>query len=206
MKLYYSAGACSLAPHIVLAELNFNYETEAVNLKEKTSASGDFRKINPKGSVPALKLDNGEYLTEGVAISTYLADLKGELIPKFGTPERMRYVEWMNFIATDIHKSFTPFWITGMLTTNEEAQKEIKNFYSNVLTNKFQFVSEKLGTNDYLMGKNFTVCDAYLFTVMSWAKHINFDLSKWNNITAWMARVYARPGVQKAMKEEGLLK
>lgn len=208
MKLYFSPGACSMAPHIVLNELNMVFEAEMVNMKDKTCSTGDFTKINPKGAVPVLRLENGEILTEGAVISSYLADLKGDstLIPKFGTLERVRLNEWMNFIATDFHKSFSPMWITGMISANPDAQNDIKKFYTDSIYKKVDYVSQKLGNHDYLMGKNFTVADAYLFTVLGWTKHLNMDLSKWSNITAWMSRVYARPAVQKTMKAEGLLK
>ena len=205
MKLYYAKGACSLAPHIVMAELNMVYELEAVEMKTKTCASGDFKKINPKGSVPALKMENGEILTEGAIIDQYLADQKNDstIFPKIGTIDRYRCMEWLNFIATDLHKSYSPFFVSSMLTP--ATATEIKGFYTNVLNSKLDYVSEKLGTNDYLMGKNFTAADAYLFTVLSWSKHVNFDLSKWTNIKSYLERVGTRPAVIKAMKEEGLL-
>jgi glutathione S-transferase len=205
MKLFYAKGACSLAPHIIMAELNMVYELESVDTKTKTCASGDFKKINPKGSVPALKMENGEILTEGAVIDQYLADQKNDstIFPKLGTIDRYRCMEWLNFIATDLHKSYTPFFMAGMMTPT--TAKEVNTIYTNILTSKVDYVSTKLGTNEYLMGKNFTLADAYLFTVLSWSKHIGFDLSKWSNITAYQERVGTRPAVIKAMKEEGLL-
>lgn len=208
MKLFYSPGACSLAPHIVMSELNMAYEIEAVDLRAKKTATGaDFKAINHKGSVPALKLDSGDVLTEGAVISQYLADQKeGQLFGKFGTMERVRVQEMLNFVATDLHKNFSPFWAVGMMTQSTEAQAEVVKFYKGVLSAKFAFVSEKLGTNDYITGNDFTIADAYLFTVMSWAKIKEVDYSQHTNLVNYMTRVASRPAVQKAMREEGLIK
>lgn len=207
MKLFYKAGACSLAPHIVLAELNMAYELEAVDLGSKTSVSGDFRKINPKGSIPALKMDNGEILTEGAVISQYIADQKpeGNLIPKMGTVDRYRCQEWLNFVATEIHKNFSPLFGVDRMFQTDSGKTECRAAFKANLNTKLAFVSEKLGTNDYLMGKDFNIADAYLFTCLNWSKLVGVDLSSWSNITGYMTRVATRPGVVKAMKEEGLL-
>ncbi len=207
MKLFYKAGACSLAPHIVMAELNMVYEIEAVDLATKQCASGDYRKINPKGSVPAIRMDNGEILSEGAVIGQYLADQKMDsgLIPKFGTLERYRCLELMNFIATDIHKTFSPLFSADRIIKNVEGKTEMKMFFVETLKSKVAMVSEKLGTNDYLMGKQFTIADAYLFTVLGWSKHVGLDLSAWTNVSSYMNRVSERPAVMKAMKEEGLI-
>ena len=211
MKLYYSPGACSLAPHIVMAELNMAYELEAVNTQTKMTDNGDnFLNINKKGAIPALKMDNGEILTEGAIISQYLCDsmeAPTTMCPKFGTLERVRMSEWMNFIATDIHKSFSPlFGVKFGTYTNDTTKNDITEFATKNLTNKMTFVSEKLGNNDFLTGKNFTIADAYLFTCLNWAKIVGFDYSNFSNITNFMNKVSERPAVMKAMKEEGLLK
>lgn len=209
MKLFYSPGACSLAPHIVMAELNMAYEIESVDLRAKKTATGaDFKTINVKGSVPALKLESGDVLTEGAVISQYLADQKPEstLFAKFGSFERYRMQEMLNFIATDLHKNFTPLWITGMISQSADAQNDVVAFYKGALSAKIGFVAEKLGNNDYIMGKDFTIVDAYLFTVMNWAKMKEIDYSKHTNLVNYMNRVATRPAVQKAMKEEGLIK
>lgn len=207
MKLYYKAGVCSLSPHIVMAELNLAYELEAVDLVTKQMASGDFRTVNPKGSVPALKMDNGEVLTEGSVIVQYLADQKPEsgLMPKFGTVERYRCLEWLNFIGTELHKNFSPLFAAGRLLKETETQNELKASYIGMLETKFSYVAEKLEGKKYLMGETFTVADAYLFTVLSWTKPLKMDLGKWPNLASFMARVAERPGVMKAMKEEGLI-
>jgi glutathione S-transferase len=208
MKLFYSTGACSLAPHIVLAELNMVYELEAVNLKDKTCASGDYNKINMKGAVPALKMDNGEILTEGAIISQYIADQKndGTLLPKFGTTERARTLEWMNFISTDVHKNFSPLFFAERLFATVDSQLEVKTVYKKILTDKFNFIAEKLGQNDYLMGNQFTIADAYMFTCLSWTKYVGLDLNNWSNLNTYVKRVSERPAVMRAMKEEGMIK
>jgi glutathione S-transferase len=209
MKLFYSAGACSLASHIVMAEMNMAYEIESVDLRTKVTATGaDFKTINIKGSVPAIKLESGDILTEGAVILQYLADQKPEtnLFAKFGSMERYRTQEMLNFISTDLHKNFGPLWMTPMICKTTEGQNDLTAFYKSVLTSKFAFVSEKLGTNDYIMGKDFTIADAYLFTVMNWAKMKEVDYSQFSNITNYMTRVASRPGVQKALREEGLIK
>lgn len=207
MKLFYSKGACSLAPHIALCELNMVYEVEAVDLKAKTCASGDYRKINPKGSVPALRMENGEILTEAQVILRYLADQKPEagLIPKFGTLERYRCEEWMNYISTEVHKSFTPLFATPLYVQSDAAKSELKTSLVKLLTTKIGFISEKMGTNEFLMGSKMTVADLYLFNVLSWGQYVNVDISQWSNIAGFMKRMMEQPSVQKAMKEEGII-
>ncbi len=208
MKLYYSSGTCALSPHIVLAELNMVYELEAVNLKDKTCASGDYRQINMKGSVPALKMDNGEVLTEGAIICQYLADQKndGTLLAKFGTSERFRTLEWMNFVGTEIHKNFSPLFFAERSYKSVETQNDVKNFAKSVLTDKLNFLAEKLGQNDFLTGSQFTIADAYMFTCLNWSKHVGLELSKWSNINSYMNRISERPAVMRAMKEQGMIK
>jgi glutathione S-transferase len=207
MKLFFKAGACSLASHIAMSEMNMVYELEAVDLQNKTCASGDFKLINPKGSVPALLMENGEVLTEGAVILQYLADQKIDsgLIPKVGTLDRYRCMEWLNFITSEIHKNFSPLFGADRIVKNVEGKTEMKMFYADALKSKISYVSEKLGTKSYLLGNEFTVADAYLFTTLGWSKVVGIELSHWPNIAAYMARVGERPAVIKAMKEEGLL-
>lgn len=207
MKLFYKAGACSLAAHIVMAELNMAYELEAVDLQNKTCASGDFYKINAKGSVPALLMDSGEVLTECAVISQYLADqsIESTLLPKLGTIDRYRCLEWMNYIATDIHKNFGPFFSLDRMMKNTEGKNEFKTSAMELLKNKVAHVSEKLAANDYLLGKEFTIADAYLFTCLGWGKYIGLDIGQWPNLAAYSQRVSQRPAVLRALKEEGLL-
>lgn len=206
MKLFYKAGACSLAPHIVMAELNMVYEVEAVDLKTKTSASGDFTKINPNGSVPALIMEDGKVLTESAVIMQYLAEqnMEAGLIPNYGTTERYRCLEWLNFIATDLHKNYTPLFFAGMIVKHAEGQSEMKNYYVNLLQKKIAIASERLGKNEFAIGEKFTIADAYLYTVLGWSKFVGVDLSKTPNIEAYMKRMGERPSVVRAKKEEGI--
>jgi glutathione S-transferase len=205
MKLFFKAGTCALAVHIVLAELNLNYELEAVDLKTKTSASGDFLEINPKGSVPALQLESGESLTEVAVINQYLVEQEKDtsLLPAAGTMERFRCLEWVNFIATDIHKSFSPIFHADRMIKNVESKTEMKMYFVELLKTKISLVAKQLGENDYLMGKQFTIADAYLFTVLSWSKHVGIDLSEWSAVNSYISRVSKRPAVIKAMQGEG---
>jgi len=199
MKLYYSPGACSLSPHIVLHESGLKFEAVKVNLKDKTYKGGDFKKVSPKGQVPLLELDNGEKLTEGVAIVQYIADQKPEakLIPKAGTWDRYRCQEWLNFIATELHQGFHAFWVPSCPDQWKTTLKES-------LSKKFDFLSEHFKTNKFLMGNQFTVADAYLFTILSWAPHVNLDLSKWPKLMGFVEAVKTRPATVAAMKAEGL--
>lgn len=198
MKLYYSPGACSLSPHIALHEAGLSHDLVKVDLRAKTLADGsDFTKINPKGQVPALALDNGEVLTEGPAVVQWIADHasgKG-LAPANGTPERYRLQEWLNFVSTDLHKSFGPLF-------NPSMPDEAKTIFRNMIMAKLKLVDQALAGKDYLMGKSFTVVDGYLFTILTWAEKMKFDLSGLPNVTAFKARVAARPAVQAALQAE----
>jgi len=202
MKLYYSPGACSLSPHIVLHEAGLAAETEKVDLAAKTTAGGsDYRQINPKGYVPALVLDDGNVLTEGPAIIQYLADLRPQsrLAPANGTFERYRLQEWLNFITSELHKSFSQLFRPS--TPAEQRQAVLEN-----LDTRFDYVEQQLAKRQYLMGEQFSVADAYLFVVTNWGRFLNLDLvSTRPHLKAWLARVAARPGVQSALKAEGLL-
>ena len=193
-------GACSLSPHIVLAESGLPYATEAVDLKTKVTASGgDYYAINPKGYVPALLLDSGELLTEGPAIVQYLADQvpATRLAPANGTLERYRLQSWLTFIGTELHKSFSPFF-------NPAAGDDWKGIARANLERRLAYTDAQLAGKSYLLGEDFTVADAYLFTVLSWAKFIKLDLAQWPNVLAYQARIAARPKVQAVLKAEGL--
>jgi glutathione S-transferase len=201
MKLYFAPGACSLSPHIVLEEAGIAAETEQVNNQEKkTKAGKDYWTINPKGQVPALQLDSGDMLTEGPVIVQYLADQKpaSGLVPPAGSIERYRVQEWLNFIASELHKSFGPIF----RPTTPDAYKAISK---ENLGKRFDWIDKQLGGRSYLMGDKFTVADAYLFTVLRWTSRIEIDLAKWPNLKAYVERVAARPKVQAAMKAEGLI-
>jgi len=200
MKLYYSPGACSLSPHIALREAGLDFEAIQVDLGAKTTKSGaDYRKINPKGAVPALEMDGGQVLTEGSAIVQYIADKKpgSKLAPTAGTPERYRLQEWLNYIASEIHKGFSPLF-------NPKAPDEWKSMVKDMLGGKFDYLSKQLDGKSYLMGDTFTVADGYLFTILTWAKGMNIDLGKWPVLKAYVERVGARPAVAATLKAEGL--
>ena len=202
MKLYYAPGACSLASHIALHESGLPFEIDKLNVPTKTTSGGeDYMQINPKGYVPAIKLDDGGVLTEGAAILQYIADQNpaSGLAPKAGTMERYRLQEWLTFIGTEIHKSFSPMF-------NKAASDEVKNYARNLLIRRVGYVEEQLANKPYLMGDSFTVADAYLFVVLSWSGHVGFDLDPFPRIKEYLARIGARPAVQAAMKAEGLIK
>ncbi len=202
MKLYFAPGACSLSPHIVLRESGTQFDLEQVNNQEKKTKSGiDYWTINPKGQVPVLELDNGERLTEGPVIVQYIADKKpgAGLVPPAGTSERYRVQEWLNFITSELHKSFGPIF----RPTTPDAYKAISK---ENLGKRFDWLNKELAGRQYLMGDKFTVADAYLFTVLRWTSRIEIDLGKWPNLKAYVDRVAARPKVQEAMKTEGLIK
>ena len=200
MRLYYAPGACSLAPHIALEEIGLRYEAVPVDLKAKTVAGGDYRKINPKGAVPALELDCGEILTENAVVLQYIADQRPEagLMPKGGI-ERYRALEWLNFIATELHKGFGPLW-------NPKSPDESKRLAREMLAAKLDYVGSRLGTQDYLMGTSVTLPDLYLIVMLGWTRLHQIDLSRWPVLTIFAERMRSRPAVMRAMKAEGLLK
>jgi len=198
MKLFYAPGACSLSPHIVFREAGIPVELQKVDLKAKKYDGGaDYTKINAKGYVPALQLDSGQVLTEGPAIVQYLADQKPA--PKLGSFERYQLQEWLNFIGTELHKGFSPLF-------KPNTPDEYKRIAKENLATRIDWLDKQLDGRDFLMGKNFSVADAYAFTILSWSKPLQIDLSKWPNVTAYLARVGARPRVQEALKAEGLVK
>ena len=202
MKLYLAAGACSMAPHIVLREAAYTFDLERVDLAKKQTASGeDYTRINPKGYVPALRLDNGEVLTEVAVILQYLADQKPEsgLAPKTGTMERYRLMEWLNFVSSEIHKQFGPLF-------NPKITVEWRENQLDLLGRRFDYLIERLNGKPYLMGDQLTVADAYLFTVLNWSPLLKVDLGKWPRLKDYITRVAARPAVKEAMSAEGLRK
>ena len=202
MKLFYAPGACSLSPHIALLEAGLEAALVKVDTKaHKTEGGGDYYAVNPKGYVPLLELDDGDRLTEGPAIVQYIADLnpKSKLAPAAGTMARYHLQEWLNFITAELHKQFSPLF---QATTPAEFKETIKE----KIGKRFDWVAEQLKGKDYLMGDTFTVADAYLFTMLTWTKHVGIDLARWPVLTAYKARVAARPKVREAMIAEGLIK
>jgi glutathione S-transferase len=202
MKLYYSPGACSLSPHIALLEAGLPYDLVKVDLKAKQLENGDdYLKVNPKGQVPALGLDSGELVTEGPVIVQMIADKAAakNLAPARDSAERYRLQEWLNFITTEVHKNFGPLFSPVLAD-------DAKAFFKDRVMGKFKYIDSQLPGRDYLMGKQFTVADGYLFTMLCWADRMKFDLSALPNLVAYKNRVGARPKVQEALTKEGLMK
>jgi glutathione S-transferase len=202
MKLYFTPGACSMAPHILLRETGQKVELEQVDLASKKTKSGaDYKKINGKGYVPALQLDNGEVITEAPIILQYIADQKPEsgLMPKAGTMERYRTQEWLNFVTSELHKGLGALF-------NPAVPDAYRTMAIDRVGTRLDFLESKLQGKQYLQGDKFTAPDAYLFTILSWAPHLKVSLDKWPGIQAYLGRVAARPQVQATLKAEGLTK
>ena len=202
MKLYYSPGACSLSPHIVLRESGLKFELVQTSTKtHKLPDGSDFYAINPKGYVPLLELDDGQRLSEGPAIVQYIADQvpARQLAPAAGTMDRYRLMEWLNFISTEVHKGFSPLF-------NPATPEEAKPMARQRVTDRLSWVDTQIEGREWLVGSHFTGADAYLFVVSGWAGHVGLDLSKLSRLADYRARIAARPAVQEAMKAEGLLK
>jgi glutathione S-transferase len=202
MKLYYFSGACSLASNISLREAGLKFELVKVDRRTRKAADGlDFNEVNPKGYVPALTLDNGEVLTENIAVLQYIADRNpaAKLAPPAGSMERYRLVEWLAFISTEIHKSFSPLF-------RDDAHDEVKQYARKLLGGRLDYLNRAIGNRPFLMGEQFTVADAYAFTVLGWGRFVNVDLGQWPQLQRHSERVGARPQVIEALKSEGLLK
>lgn len=202
MKLYYSPGACSLSPHIALLEAGLPYDLVKVDLKAKKLENGDdYLAINPKGQIPALGLDSGELVTEGPVIVQYIADqaTTKNLAPASGSDARRHLQEWLGFINGELHKNFSPLFQPAF-------DDEVKGFFKTRLTSKFKYIDGALAGKDYLLGKDFSVADGYLFVMLKWADRMGLDLAEFKNLAAYKDRVAARPKVMEAMTKEGLMK
>ena len=202
MKLFYSPGSCSLASHIVLEESGLPYSLTRVNLKDKTTENGeDYNKINPKGYVPCVRLDNGELLGENTALLAYLGELKpaSALMPAAGTMENYRAREWLGFISSEIHKNCSAFFRPGVPEATLQFQREL-------LSKRLTYLDAQLAGKSYLTGAKFTAPDAYLFVVLSWFGKVGIDLAAYPNVKAFQERVGVRAAVRKVMQDEGLLK
>ena len=202
MKLYYSPGACSMAPHIVLREAGYRFDLEKVDIpNKKTAAGGDYWSVNPKGYVPALELDDGQVLTEVQVICQYLADRKTDsgLAPKGGTMERYRLMEMLNFASSEVHKQLGALF-------NPKMTPEMKQVQLGTIERRLNALEKMLEGKQYAMGDKFSIADAYLFVVLNWTGLHKIDLAKWPNVKAYVERVRNRPKVQETMKAEGLVK
>jgi glutathione S-transferase len=202
MKLYYSPGACSLSPHIAFREAGLPVTLVKVNTKTHQLDDGtDYYTINPRGYVPLLELDNGERLSEGPAIVQYLADRNpaSGLAQPAGTMERYRLQEWLNFITSELHKQFGPIFAA-------DTPAEYKEILKEKIAKRFDWLAGELNGKDYLLGKQFTVADGYLYTILRWTGFVGINLAKWPVLAAYEARVAARPKVQEALVAEGLVK
>jgi len=198
MKLYYAPGTCALSPHIVLNELGLPYRLVRVDNKAKKTADGrDYLEVNPKGYVPALELDDGQVLTEGPVIAQYLADLRpdAQLAPPQGTFERVRLQEWLFFISTEVHKTFSPLF-------NPALPAAAKALFVDKLAQRFAFIDQRLHGRDFLLGGRFTIGDAYLYTVARWAPKFDLDFARWPSLARFMERVGARASVRAALDAE----
>jgi glutathione S-transferase len=198
MKLYYFAAACSLASNIVLREAGLEFQLVRIDKHTKKADDGrDFNEVNPKGYVPALRLDSGEVLTENVAVLQYIADRNpaAKLAPACGTMERYHLMEWLGFINSELHKSFVPLF-------RPEAPDGAKEFARTNLTLRLEYLHRALGSNTFLMGEQFTIADAYLFTVLSWGAYVKLDFSRWPQLARFVERVGKRPAVIEALQAE----
>jgi glutathione S-transferase len=200
MKLYFSPGTCSLASHIALREAGLPFDLVKVDIRaKKTADGGDYTLINPKGYVPALQFDSGEVLTEGPTTLQYIADLKPEakLAPPAGTMERYRLQEWLGFINSEVHKAYS-------ILFNPDSPEDFKTATRKRLGTRYAWIEQSLGSKPYLMGETFSIADAYLYTVSTWAKRHAIDLSQWPAVKAFVDRVAARPHVKEALLAEGI--
>ena len=199
MKLYYSPGACSMASHIALVEAGLDYSLQKVDLKTHTFDGQDFSKINPKNHVPALQLNDGQVLTENAVVLQYIADSakNTKLIPKAGEFDRYRAEEWLNFIATDLHKGFAPFH-------DPTSGDDVKKKAAEGLMKAFKIAANTLAHQSFLMGETCSVADSYFFVMMTWAHKFKLDLKSMPSLEKFFLTMKQRPAVQKAMAEEGL--
>jgi glutathione S-transferase len=202
MKLYYMTGACSMASLIALHESDIKFETAALDRKTRKTSDGlEYDQVNPKGYVPALRLDDGQILTENVAVLLYIADRNpmAKLAPVAGTLERYRLIEWLAFISSEIHKNFSPLF-------SPAASEETKQYMRGNLAKRLDWLNTALASKSFLTGDTFTVADAYLFTILGWSGRVGIDLAKWSNLQRYHGEIATRPSVSAALTAEGLSK
>jgi glutathione S-transferase len=200
MKLYFLSGACSLASDIALRDAGLKFELVKVDRRTKRTADGlDFNEVNPKGYVPALRLDNGEVLTESVTVLQYIADRNpaAKLAPPAGSMERYRLMEWLSFISSEVHKQFSPLF-------RQESPEDTKQYARNNLSVRLDYLQRTMGAKSFLMGEQYTVADPYLSTVLGWGARVDFDIGKWPQLKRYVERIGERPNVIEARAAEGL--
>jgi len=199
MKLYYSPAACSQAPHILLHEIGLSHDAAKVDLRSKMVEDGrSYLQVNPKGSVPALELNNGEVLTENAIVLQYLGDRAGsDVLPPVGDFRRYRVLEMVNFITTELHKSFAPLF-------KPNAGEETKRFYRDVIRERLDYAEKRIGEGPFLFGETLTIADPYLFVISGWTDKL-IGLTNWPNLTAFREHMLRRPSVRHVLRFEGLL-
>lgn len=199
MKLYFSPGSCSMASHIALREAGVDFELVRVDLRTGTCHGQPFKELNPKGYVPALQLDNGDWLTEGIALLSYIAgqSKSGALLPQAGTWEFYKALEWLTFISTELHKGFSPLW------NRNSSESERVNAWERLST-RISLVDDQLKRSKFILGDTFSVADAYLFTVLNWAGMLKLSLEQWPAVTRFMAAMKDRPHVHATLEKEGV--
>ena len=201
LKLYYAPGACSQAPHIILHETGLAHEVERVDLRAKRTEGGrDYKEVNPKGAVPAIELENGEVLTENAVVLQFLGDRSGlgQVLPPMGDFRRYRVLEWVNYITTELHKSFGPLF-------GPDTPVEMKDYLKKAIAKKFDHVEKELGDKDFLLGDHLTLPDAYLFVILGWGEKM-IGLDRWPGLQAFSQRMMERDSVRQVLELEGLLK
>jgi glutathione S-transferase len=207
MKLYYSAGSCSTSCHITLEESGLKYEAIGVDWDdEKDPNVALVPKLNPLGTLPVAVIEGDRVLSQNVAIHTYVADLAPEkkLLPKAGTPERAVAMNWLSFVSSDFHKSFSPLFGLDAMTKDAATKSQLRDFFVKGIQEKFAYLDQSLAGKDYLMGKDFTVADAYCFVIAGWAKWLKIPVDSYRNVGAYLGRIAERPAVQRVLKAEGL--
>jgi glutathione S-transferase len=207
MKLYFSGGSCAMSCHIALEEAGLNYTPAQVDWDKPSAEYEEMKKLNPLGVVPVLVTDQGKIITQNAAILEFLADSKpsSHLLPSVGTVERAEVMQWVSFVSSDLHKSFGPLFMGDAITANAEGKKDVRAWAEKNLHGYLSYVEKSLTGKDFICGSQFTIADAYLFTVVNWCQWVKVPTTEYKNITSYMARVASRPAVQKAMKMEGLL-
>jgi glutathione S-transferase len=202
VKLYYMPAACQLACNIALREAGLRFELVKVDRKTRRASDGlDYNEVNPKGYVPALTLDDGQVLTENIAVLQYIADRNpaAKLAPAAGTMERYRLEEWLSFVNSELHKCYTPLF-------RQDAPEGAKEYARRTLTGRLDWLERSWGSRSYLMGEQFTVADAYLWVVLGWGAHVDMDVARWPQLKRFHERVAARPTVIEALKSESRVK